>query len=303
MRAIAALQDHLSRMRTEVCPPEMSQLMEPASLQRADGALEIEFIAASGETRLKHLFQSDPCRALFPYPETADLGQTILLTTSGGLAGGDRIRMDVRCGREARQVFTPQAAEKIYRTINAPTEITVSLVAAAGSWLEWVPQETILFERSHLRRRVAIDVEEGGALLAGDILSFGRAAHGEAYDVGRLFDRWEVRRGGRLVWADRLRLDDPKAALAHPAGFAGARAYGTILHRGREPGEALLQPVRALAETLQSRIGATLIGDLLVVRFLAPTTAVLRGDYGKVWCLLRSAAGGLPSRMPRIWHT
>jgi urease accessory protein len=271
-------------------------------LQRADGALELGYVAAGGATRLAHLFQSDPCRALFPRGETDDVDQTILLTTSGGLAGGDRIRMRTRCGADTRQVVTPQAAEKIYRAINAPTEIDVALEVEAGGWLEWVPQETILFDRSRLRRQVKIDVASGGAVLAGDILSFGRVAHGESYNEGALFDRWEVRRAGMLIWADRLRLDDPRAALAHPAGFAGARAYGTILHLGGDT-SALLAQVRAVMATSQGRTAATVIGSLLLVRLLAATTAELRADYARIWTCLRQATAGLPPRMPRIWHS
>jgi len=270
-------------------------------MQRADGALELGYAAHNGSTRLEHLYQSDPCRALFPRGELDDADQTILLTTSGGLAGGDRIRMQARCGPGARQVVTPQAAEKIYRTINAATEIDITLQVEAGAWLEWVPQETILFERSHLRRQVRIDVAAEGSLLAGDILSFGRAAHGESYAEGALFDCWEVRRGGQLVWADRLRLDDPKRALAHPAGFAGARAYGTILHVGADAA-AHLETIRAM-EPSACRVAATVVGGVLVARLLAGSTAELRADYARLWSSLRQAAAGLPSRMPRIWHS
>lgn len=271
-------------------------------LQRANGALELGYAAERGATRLAHLFQSDPCRALFPRGELDDVDQTVLLTTSGGLAGGDRIRMQVRCGPGARQVVTPQAAEKIYRAIDAATEIEIDLQVAPGAWLEWVPQETILFDRSRLRRRVQIDVAAGGTLLAGDILSFGRAAHGESYGEGALFDRWEVCCDGRLVWADRLRLDDPKRALAHPAGFAGARAYGTIVHVGAEAA-SYLPAIRAAIEAGGTRAAATVIEGILLVRFLAASTAELRADYARIWSCLRQAAAGLPPRMPRIWHS
>lgn len=276
--------------------------MTAVRLQRADGALELGYAADGATTRLAHLFQSDPCRALFPRGELDDAAQTVLLTTSGGLAGGDRIRMRVHCGPDARQVVTPQAAEKIYRAINAATEIDVELGVAASAWLEWVPQETILFEASRLRRRVRIDVAQGGMLLAGDILSFGRAAHGESYDEGSLFDRWEARRDGALVWADRLLIEAPRLVLAHPAGFAGARAYGTILHIGPEA-PALLAVARSVMETCKSRSAATVVGGILLVRLLARTTAELRSDYAQIWSRLRHAAAGLPPRMPRIWHS
>ena len=147
-----------------------------------------------------------------------------------------------------------------------------------------------------------IDVASGGRVLAGDILSFGRVAHGESYDEGALFDRWEVHRDGGLIWADRLRIDDPRQALAHPAGFAGARAYGTILHLGSDA-SGLLAQVRAVIEASQGRTAATVIGGLLLVRLLAVTTAELRSDYARIWVCLRQATAGLPPRMPRIWHS
>lgn len=276
--------------------------MTGVRLQRADGALELGYVADGATTRLAHLFQSDPCRALFPRGELDDAAQTILLTTSGGLAGGDRIRMRAQCGPDARQVVTPQAAEKIYRAIDAPTEIDVELGVAAGAWLEWVPQETILFEASRLRRRVRIDVAQGGRLLAGDILSFGRAAHGESYDEGFLFDRWEARHGGELAWADRLRIEAPRRVLAHPAGFAAARAFGTILHIGPQA-PSLLAAARAALEACKTRAAATVVGGVLLVRLQARTTAELRSDYARIWSCLRQAAAGLPPRMPRIWHS
>jgi urease accessory protein len=273
-----------------------------ARLQRADGALELGYRADGGTTRIAHLFQSDPCRALFPRGEVDDIGQTVLLTTSGGLAGGDRIRMQAHFGPEARQVVTPQAAEKIYRAINAATEIDVALKVEAGAWLEWVPQETILFDGARLRRRFGIDVAAGGGVLAGDILSFGRAAHGESYKGGLLFDRWDVRLDGRLAWADRLRLDAPKRALAHPAGFGAARAYGTILLAGVDAARHL-DAVREVLATADSRSAATMVGGVLLVRLLAGSTAELRADYARAWSCLRQVAAGLPPRMPRIWHS
>lgn len=276
--------------------------MTSVRLQRADGALELGYVADGTTTRIAHLFQSDPCRALFPYGELDDAAQTVLLTTSGGLAGGDRIRMRAQCGPDARQVVTPQAAEKIYRAINAATEIDIDLNVAAGAWLEWVPQETILFEASRLRRRVRIDVAPGARLLAGDILSFGRVAHGESYEHGSLFDRWEARRDGGLVWADRLLIEEPRRMLAHPAGFAGARAYGTILHIGPEA-PSLLEVARGAAQACKTRWGATVVGGVLLVRLLARSTAELRSDYALIWSCLRQAAAGLPPRMPRIWHS
>jgi len=270
--------------------------------QRGDGALEIGFRCVDGVTRLAHLFQHDPCRALFPRAEPDDIGQAVLITTSGGLAGGDRLRIAVNGEAGARQLLATQAAEKVYRSDGAPTEVEIALAVGAGAWIEWLPQETILFEGARLNRRVGLDVAEGGSLLAGDMLAFGRAARGEKFTTGRLFDRWRLRLGGRLAWADQLLIDDPPADLAHPAGFGGAGAFGTLIYAGPQA-EALLPRVRDLLEGFDLRAGCTLMGGVLLVRLLAGDAEPLRHDFAKLWMLIRSEAGGLPARMPRIWHT
>lgn len=276
--------------------------MSAAHWQRGDGALELGFKSVEGVTRLAHLFQHDPCRALFPRSEPDDIAQAILITTSGGLAGGDRLRIGIDAAAGTRQLLATQAAEKIYRSDGTRTEVDIALRVGAGAWIEWLPQETILFEGARLSRRVELDVAAGGSLLAGDMLAFGRAARGERFTEGLLLDRWRLRIEGRLAWADQLRLDEPAADLAHPAGFDGAGAFGTLLYAG--PGaESLLAKLRDLLDGLDLKAGCSLVGGALLVRMLAPGAEPLRRDFARAWMLIRSEAGGWPARMPRIWHT
>src|SRR5690349_12640693 len=129
--------------------------------QRASGTAHIRFVAApGGRTVLADLFQRAPCRALFPHSEPGDLTQVVLLTTAGGLTGGDRLRVEVEIAEGARASVTTQAAEKIYRALPAeePVSIQSAFKVAAGSWGEWLAQETILFANSRLRRRFEADV-------------------------------------------------------------------------------------------------------------------------------------------------
>ncbi len=276
--------------------------MTAARWQRGDGALELGFKRVGDATRLAHLFQHDPCRALFPRAEPDDIAQAILITTSGGLAGGDRLRIAVEGEAGARQLLATQAAEKIYRSDGTATEVDIGLRVGAGAWIEWLPQETILFEGARLHRRVELAVDGDGALLAGDMIAFGRAARGERFTRGLLLDRWRLRLGGRLAWADQLRIDDPAADLGHPAGFDGAGAFGTLIYAG--PGaEAMLPRVRELTDGFALRAGCSLVGGVLLVRMLAPDAEPLRRDFAALWMLIRSGAGGWPARMPRIWHT
>lgn len=273
-------------------------------LQRGDGVLELALACDEhGRTGVADLFQRDPCRALFPYPETDDLFQAVMLTTSGGLTGGDRVAARVSARPAARALVTTQAAEKIYRARDEAAELAVNLTVGAGAWLEWLPQETILFEGARFRRETHVELAETARLLAAEIVVFGRTARGERITVGEYRDRWRIRRGGRLIWADALTFGDaPAAALCHPAGFDGAIAVATIVYAGPDAA-AHLAGARAALEGASSRAGATIVNGILIARFLSSDARSLRNDLAQLWCSLRQSAGNLPPRLPRTWYT
>lgn len=266
-------------------------------LERGDGAADIVF----GRAGLASLYQRTPCRVLFPDAEPGDVPVAALLTTSGGLAGGDRLRLSFRAGAGARALVTTAAAEKVYRSLGPAAEIAVSLVAETGAWLEFLPQETILFDRARLVREVTAELAAGARLIAAETLVFGRAARGERFAQGLLHESWRVRVDGRLVWADALRLDgDVGAKLASPAGFGGAAALATVLYVG-EDAAAHLPLARVLAEAGDG--AATVVNGVLLARFLGARADAVRLALAHYIRGLRHAAGGLPAALPRLWHT
>jgi urease accessory protein len=273
-------------------------------LQRCDGALTLSLARdQTGATRLDDLYQRDPCRALFPDSEPGDVFQAVLLTTSGGLAGGDRIAAAISAGAGTRALVTTQAAEKIYRSRAENTEIGVDIEVRDGAWLEWLPQETILFDGARFRRETRIALAADARLLAAEIVVFGRTAKGERIIAGHYRDRWRIVRAGRLIWADALGWDDaPAAALAHQAGYAGAVAAATVVYAGPDAG-AQIEAARAALAAARSRSGVTLVNGLLVARFLANDAQALRGDLAQLWCTLRAKTAGLPPHLPRTWYT
>src|SRR5690606_14443691 len=123
------------------------------------------------------------------------------------MTGGDHMRVDVTLAPGARALVTSQAAEKLYRAEDAPTRIDIALSLGAGSDLAWLPQEMILFDRARLVRRLDVDMAPDAALTLSESVVFGRTAMGEEVVEGRLDDRWSIRRGGRLVFAEAVRLD------------------------------------------------------------------------------------------------
>jgi urease accessory protein len=273
----------------------------PPVFERCDGACEVRFARRDGVTSLVHLFQRAPCRVLFPNVPADDLPLAALLTTSGGLAGGDRARISVGVEDGAQAVVTTQAAEKIYRSLGPDTRVDIALTVRADAWLEWLPQETILFDRARLTRRTTAKIEPGGRLLATEMIAFGRAAHGERMSTGLLHDRWSIRVAGRLLWVDALRLDgDIAARLDAPAGFDAATAIATAIYVGADA-PTLLPLARALALDSDSRAGASLIDGALLARFMGRDARILRADLARYVADLRRAAAGLPARVPRLW--
>lgn len=273
--------------------------------QRVDGAARLAFRRdIAGLTRLADLFQRAPCRVLFPDIDAGEPAQAVLLTTSGGLTGGDRLQIDVAAGPGSRLTVTTQAAEKLYRCSpgDDDTRIGVNLRVGASAWMEWLAQETILFDRSRLRRLLLADLEPQGRLLAVESVVFGRTAMGERYEQGLLHDAWRIRIGGRLVWADALHLDGDIAALrSRPFGFGTALACATLLYVGEDAPQRL-DLVRELLANRSHEAAATAFEGLIVVRLMADDAAALRATVMHLTAALRAALAGLPAAMPRVWH-
>jgi urease accessory protein len=267
------------------------------SHQRARGRTELTLVAADVGARLRHLYQAAPLRWLFPEVDPGDPKTGALVNVAGGLAGGDRLEVSLALLAGARFTATTPAAEKIYRSLGMETEIACELQIEADACCEWLPQETILFDGARLRRRIDIALAPSARLLAAEMLVLGRAAHGERFGRGALFDRWRIRREGRLIWADALRLDDPAAAAADRFALAGANAVATLLLAAPEAARH-----RDLARECAGG-GASLVAPgLLVARWIGEAGTV-RAALAAAVPALRQAALGHPPRLPRLWRT
>ena len=265
--------------------------------QRAHGTAELGFVHTPRGTVLKHLFHAAPLRVLFPTPEPGEAPMAALVNVGGGLAGGDSLDARVTLGEAAVAGVTTPAAEKVYRALAEETRIATRLEVGAGATLEWLPQETILFQGARLERRLDAALAPGARLLAAEMLVFGRVARGERLTQGSLFDAWRIRRDGRLLWADATALDgDIAGRLAAPFGFAGAEASGLLLLAAGEA-EAL-----AGRDLLRDKgFDATLARPgLMLARCLGGASPV-RDAMARAIPLLRAGVLGLPARLPRLW--
>src|SRR5712672_637992 len=183
-------------------------------LQRASGESRVSFAVRDGRTRLADLYKRDHCRILFPQPALGEPPQAVLVTTSGGVTDGDSLTLRIEVEVGATALATTQAAEKIYRAAKGGGHCAMDIAVRVGegATLDWLPQETIVFQGARLKRRTVADVAPGGSLLACEMVVLGRAASGERFTSGLLLDSWSVRRPARsqtarLAWTDTLRIE------------------------------------------------------------------------------------------------
>jgi urease accessory protein len=260
---------------------------------RAQGAVTFDVHQVEGVTRRRSLHESGSLRVRFPSPEAEGLS-AVFVNTAGGVAGGDRFDIDISTGAGSRLAVTTAAAEKIYRAGGPAARLNIALKAEAASHLAWLPQETILFDRARVFRRIDIDLAESASLLLCEIVVFGRAAMGERMRQGEFVDRWRLRRGGRLVFAETIRLDgDIGEKLARPAVAKGGVAIGTALV---VPGdEALVERIREVSNSLSSEVGISAWNGFAMARFCAQDAAKLRADMMAVLGRASSVV------LPRLW--
>jgi len=272
--------------------------------QGMTGAVKLAFANSGGKTHLADLYQTSPLRVLFPNAAQDDILSAALVTTSGGLVGGDRLSIEVKLDAYTNVQVIGQAAEKIYRSNGPDTIFEADLTVGENAWLEWLPQETIVFDQARLRRKTSVDVATGGTFLGAEILVFGRTAMGESFDAGLVRDAWDVRQNGKLVWQDALYLsEDIKSILNHPAGFDRARCAATSILVCGDAGD-YLDFVRALLSTAPDGVNcaATVTNGILVTRWMALEAQDLRKCFGEYWAAMRHELKGLPQTMPRLWH-
>jgi urease accessory protein len=260
---------------------------------RARGAVKFDVRQVEGVTRRHQLHESGSLRVRFPSREGDGLS-AVFVNTAGGIAGGDRFEIEIAAGEGTRLAATTAAAEKVYRAAGPAAELDIALKVAPRAHLAWLPQETILFDRSRTSRRIDIDLAADASLLLCEIVVFGRAAMGERMLNGEFVDRWRLRRGGRLVFAENIRLDgDIGEKLTRFAVAKGAAAIGTALI---VPGdEALVTRIREVANSFRAEVGISAWNGFAMARFCAQDAARLRADMIAVLGRASDAA------LPRLW--
>lgn len=267
----------------------------PPQRQRAVGRVAFGAACLNGYTRPMRIEESGSMRIRLPRGEGTGLG-AVLVNTAGGIACGDRFAVDIEAREGTALTVATPSAEKVYRSDGPVAEVSVDLRLRDSARLDWLPQETILFDQARLVRHLNADMTENSHLTLFEAVVFGREARSERITRGLFEDRWRIRRGGRLVYADTLRLEGPIADLLQkPSVGKGARAFATLLYVAPDA-EVRLEPLREkLISGTSCDTAASAWNGLLAVRFCALTVEAMRSAAIPFLLALR----GEP--LPRVW--
>lgn len=279
-------------------------------LQRSSGTVRLSFKRHGSKTVLDALYQEGCSKVRFPRPDGHKPAEAILINTSGGLTDGDHLSCSALWHADTKALITTQAAERIYKSRSEVATIHTQLNIGDRVTACWLPQETIFFDEGRLDRTTDVVMSHGASLFAVESMVFGRTGMGEATCSGRVFDRWRIRVGGKLVFADAVLLDDAGDGLfarylARASVAGGARALATILYVGDDCAAHLDSFRRALAQS-DVVAGASNLGPLIVARVLAKSGQCMRDAVMRVF--EATQCGGNVDHanqyfeLPRVWN-
>jgi urease accessory protein len=265
----------------------------PIKFQRVDAEGRIAVKRTPRGSVIDRLYQSGAAKIRFPSSCDKSVCEAVLINTAGGLTGGDRLSWTVHAGEAASLMCVSQACERIYRAQDAePAHLSVKITADENARLNWMPQETILFDGCALKRSLEADLAATASLLIVEAFVFGRAAMGETVRRASIHDQWTIRREGQLVFADSVRLEGGvHKLLERRAIAAGDRAMATVVLIAPDA-ERHLDPLR---NSLPA-IAATAFAGKLLARVTAKGAHELRQMLIPLAITLN---GG--TALPKIW--
>jgi len=263
---------------------------------RASGQITLECARVGDLTRIVDLAETGGYRLKFPETENKDALHAVIINTGGGVAGGDRADVKVTAGSNTKLTVSSATAERIYRSIGAETEISIKLSVAPGGRLNWLPHPTILFSGARVTRSIEADVAENASLLIGEATIFGRTASGEQMGFGAFRDKWRIRRDGRLLFAEEVRLEGHLGEMmGRPAIANNGIATALLIHTGPNA-EDMRESVRKSLFDCPGVHGVGAWRGMLVMRALA-------NGLSEVQCVLHRAVQALTrAAIPRLWQ-
>lgn len=239
------------------------------------------------------------------YPEGRAVCHVILLHPPGGVAGGDSLSVEVNAGAGSHALLTTPGAGKWYKGGGKSASQTLSFKVEAKALLEWLPQETILFDGADVHWKTRVELEAGASYMGWEIVCFGRTASGEKFSHGGLRQKTEVYSQGKQIWGEYAVVEGGDAFLTSKSGLASRTVAGTFLLAGYVMSDAVLNELREIAPAEDSAgiAGVTRVGCMVAIRYLGNSSELAKQYFVTVWSVLRPHVTGREACTPRIWNT
>lgn len=282
----------------------LSPIASPtASSTQWQASLSLKFSERRGHTTV-HRSHSGPLLIQRPlYPEGPGVCQTILVHPPGGVVGGDRLDIRIEATPGSHSQITSPGASRWYRSLGPEASQRVT-IDADGAIVEWLPLETIVFDRARATTQMEVDLRDGGRFLGWEILCLGRTASGERFQQGQLHRRTVIRQDGRLLWNENSVLKGGDPLLTSPVGLHGRTVLGTLLLAGGPLSPETLEICRRKRPLdATARAGASGLPNLLVAHYLGNSSEDARRWLKGLWEIVRPVELGRQAVPPRIWNT
>ncbi|HSH87697.1 MAG TPA: urease accessory protein UreD [Methylophilus sp.] len=265
--------------------------------------LELGFARRDARSYLAHRLHHGPLvvqKSL--HPEGEDICHAVVVHPPGGVAGGDALHLQVSVGEGARALLTTPGAGKWYKANGTKATQTLQFQLAAGSGLEWLPQENILFDAAEVGFSADIALAADATLAAWDIVCLGRQAQKEIWQRGLYQLNQRITRHGRLIWNERARMQADDLVKTSRVGLGNAAVFGTFLVcAGVVPAE-VLQACREIVLT-EAKVGITALPEVLCIRYVGNASQQARQYFEQCWQILRPWYYQKNAIRPRIWNT
>lgn len=268
--------------------------------------LALGFADDAGTTRLVERTHTGPLRVQKPlYPEGPRVCQAIVVHPPGGVAGGDELMLHLHAAADSAALVTTPGAGKWYKANGKRARQQIHIAIDAEASLEWLPQESIVFDAADVTLESDISLAAGAAYLGCEILCFGRTASGERFQHGRLAQRTTLRIDGRLAWFEQGQLAAGSSAMHSPLGMAGKTVCATFLAAGKSVPASVIATLREHAAPLvpDAAFGVTQLKSVIAARYLGHSSEQAKAVMALAWRQLRPALTGRDAVIPRIWNT
>nr|WP_233501636.1 urease accessory protein UreD [Acaryochloris thomasi] len=266
------------------------------------GQLHLIYGCDAEATKVQHCRAQAPLKVQRPfYPEGPEVCHSVMLHTAGGVVGGDLLSTDIQLQARSHVVLTTASANKIYRSNGREARQTIQIRVEPDAILEWLPQETIVFNQAIYRQDLTVELSPGASWLGWEITRFGRSARGETFVAGDWRSQTQVYRQGRPLWIDRQWLPGCPDTWHSPHGLAGCPVVGSFAWVGQAVTTELVAQARTLGQNQQGT-GVTRLQQGMLCRYRGHSSREARQWFTQVWNLIRQAAWNRRACPPRVWQ-